>query len=276
MSSTLSPRASLHCARRAHAPEHRRQQRRRRRPSRRRPPGRWPERRASSSAQTMPKRQQHAAAAEVADQVERRHRRLAGAADRVQRAGQRDVVDVVAGARRQRAVLAPAGHAAVDEPRVAREQHVRARGRAAPSRRGGSPRSARRRCAASRARAATPSGVLRSSVTERRPRSITSYRRSRLEAEPRVVRRDRRAARRRPCRRAACRRTGPGRSPRTRAPARRREVPWASSSPAAGAWTARSTGGPRRPRRLRVRGRARSSRGWRKRLQVPRCSARTG
>ena len=72
----------------------------------------------------MPEREQHAAAAEVADQVERRHRRRAGAADRVQHAGERDVVDVVAGALGERAVLAPAGHAAVDEARIAREHDV--------------------------------------------------------------------------------------------------------------------------------------------------------
>ena len=37
--------------------------------------------------------------------------------------GHGDVVDVVAGARRQRSVLAPAGHPPVDQPRVARRQH---------------------------------------------------------------------------------------------------------------------------------------------------------
>ena len=45
--------------------------------------------------------EQHAAAAEVADQVERRHRRLAGAAEWAERAGERDVVDVVAGGLRR-------------------------------------------------------------------------------------------------------------------------------------------------------------------------------
>ena len=45
-------------------------------------------------------REQHAAAAEIAHQVQRRNRRLAGAADGVQRAAERDVVDVVSGARR--------------------------------------------------------------------------------------------------------------------------------------------------------------------------------
>ena len=63
--------------------------------------------------------QQHAAAAHVADEVQRGQRALAGAAEVVQRAGHRDVVDVVAGVVRQRTVLAPARHAAVDQPRVA-------------------------------------------------------------------------------------------------------------------------------------------------------------
>ena len=53
-------------------------------------------------------------------------RNIARAAERVQRARQRDVVDVVAGFLRHRAVLAPAGHAAVDEPGVVGEELVRA------------------------------------------------------------------------------------------------------------------------------------------------------
>ena len=69
-------------------------------------------------------REQHPAAAEVADEVERRDRCAARAPDRVEHAGERDVVDVVAGARRERAVLAPAGHAAVDELRIRGEQDV--------------------------------------------------------------------------------------------------------------------------------------------------------
>src|SRR5439155_15465034 len=62
--------------------------------------------------------EQHAAAAEVAHQVERRHRRLAFASESVQHAGEGDVIDVVAGARRKRPALAPAGHAAVNQARV--------------------------------------------------------------------------------------------------------------------------------------------------------------
>ena len=65
-------------------------------------------------------RQQHRTATEIADIVERRHRRLARTPDGVQRTGDRDVVDVVPGDLRQRPVLAPAGHAAVNKTRIAR------------------------------------------------------------------------------------------------------------------------------------------------------------
>ena len=44
--------------------------------------------------------------------------------DRSEGAGERDVVDVVAGRGRERTVLAPAGHASVDEAGVARQAHV--------------------------------------------------------------------------------------------------------------------------------------------------------
>jgi CRP/FNR family transcriptional regulator, anaerobic regulatory protein len=52
-------------------------------------------------------REHHAAAAKIADQVERRHRRFAGAADARKRTDDRDVVDVVSGSLRERAVLSP-------------------------------------------------------------------------------------------------------------------------------------------------------------------------
>ena len=65
--------------------------------------------------------QQHAAAAEVAHQVQRRHRRRVGPAERPQRAADGDVVDVVSGHRGHGPVLAPARHAAVDQPAVAGE-----------------------------------------------------------------------------------------------------------------------------------------------------------
>ena len=66
-----------------------------------------------------PHQQEHAAAAVVAHEVERGHGVAARGADGGQRPGQREVVEVVAGAGGERSVLAPAGHAGVDEPRVA-------------------------------------------------------------------------------------------------------------------------------------------------------------
>ncbi len=70
--------------------------------------------------------QQHGATATVGNQVERHHRLAAGLADGVQRAGQGQVVDVMPSRVGQRAGLAPAGHAAVDETRVGGEAIVRA------------------------------------------------------------------------------------------------------------------------------------------------------
>lgn len=63
---------------------------------------------AASGSFPLPQRgqqtheQEHRAAAEVADQVERRRRRLTGSPDRIQHTGQREVVDVVAGPHRER------------------------------------------------------------------------------------------------------------------------------------------------------------------------------
>ena len=68
--------------------------------------------------------EQHAAAAEVADEIERRHRPSAFFADGVQGRGQRDVVDVVPGRVCHGAGLSPAGHAPVDERRVPFEADI--------------------------------------------------------------------------------------------------------------------------------------------------------
>ena len=84
----------------------------------------WPERPDSTSAARDAERHEHPAAAEVADDVDRRRGLRARAAEVRERAAERDVVDVVAGGLRVRAVLAPAGHAAVDELRVAGEADV--------------------------------------------------------------------------------------------------------------------------------------------------------
>ncbi len=77
-------------------------------------------------------REHHPAAAHVADEVERHDRVTVRGPDRTERAREPDVVDVVARLLGQRALLAPAGHAAVHEPRVAREARRPDRGRAAP------------------------------------------------------------------------------------------------------------------------------------------------
>jgi hypothetical protein len=62
---------------------------------------------------------QHPAAAKIAEQVRRELRRTAGPAQRVQRADAGDVADVVPDGGGQRAVLPPARHTRVDQPRVA-------------------------------------------------------------------------------------------------------------------------------------------------------------
>src|SRR3546814_21109578 len=49
---------------------------------------------------------------------ERDRRRRAFAADRVERPGDSDIVDVMAGARRERAILPPPGHPAIDQRRI--------------------------------------------------------------------------------------------------------------------------------------------------------------
>lgn len=61
------------------------------------------------------------AARVVADQVGGDHGRLVRLADHGQGAGEREVGDVVSGALGERPVLAPAGHPAVDELRIAGE-----------------------------------------------------------------------------------------------------------------------------------------------------------
>ena len=72
-----------------------------------------------------PESEVHAAAAEVANEVERQNRGLALPADVVQGAGQRDVVDVVTSSGGVRTLLAPAGHPAVDQSRVAGQTVLR-------------------------------------------------------------------------------------------------------------------------------------------------------
>ena len=68
--------------------------------------------------------QEQRAAAKVADQVQR-DRRALGRPDGMQRAGQREVIDVVTRHLRVGSALAPTRHASVHQPRVARESDVR-------------------------------------------------------------------------------------------------------------------------------------------------------
>ncbi|MCY1361398.1 hypothetical protein D9M69_480640 [compost metagenome] len=63
--------------------------------------------------------------ADIAHQAGRRQRRLARLAGVPEGAGQGDVIEVVAGGLGQRPLLAPAGHAAIDQPGIERQAHVR-------------------------------------------------------------------------------------------------------------------------------------------------------
>ena len=98
--------------------------------------------------------EEHAAAAEVADEVQRRHRCLTGAADVGEGAGERDVVDVVAGPRRVRARPGPTRSCGRTPASGCGRGTRPVRRPAAPSPPAGTPRSARRR--ARRGRAASP------------------------------------------------------------------------------------------------------------------------
>lgn len=62
--------------------------------------------------------QEHGTAPEISHQVERRGRRITGAAHRVEQPGETYVVQVVPGILGERALLTPTGDACVDEPRI--------------------------------------------------------------------------------------------------------------------------------------------------------------
>ena len=116
---------------------------------------------------------ERAAAAEVGEQVDRRDRRVTLGAEVPQHARDREVVDVVADVARERAVLAPPGHARVDEPRVARPARV---GPDAEPFGDAGPEAFEQHVGAARTAAArrpAPSGCFRSTPMLRRPRSIT-------------------------------------------------------------------------------------------------------
>ena len=165
--------------------------------------------------------EQHAAAGEVAEHVDRRGGRLAGPAQRLERAGERDVVDVVAGHRRPRSLLPPAGEPAVDQARVAGQADVGPD--AEPLGDAGAPH------------VDQSVGAFDEPEHELRTRGVLQVDGDRaLAPVQRVARRRRRAwpcgprragrcaARSRRGRRAACRRTARGRGRRTPAPASRR------------------------------------------------------
>ena len=121
-----------------------------------------------------PEGEQHAAAAEVADEVERRHRRLAAAADRLERAGQRDVVDVVAGGVRVRARPGPSRSCGRRRASGCGSRHTSG---PRPSRSitpGRKPSMSASACSTRSSTVATPSGCFRSTPIERRPRFSTS------------------------------------------------------------------------------------------------------
>ena len=112
----------------------------------------------------QPEGEQHPAAPEVGHQVERRRRQLAGATDVGERAGHRRVGDVVAGGLGQRALLAPAGHAPVDEPRVPGEAVVRSDAEPLGHPRPEALERARRHCSTRRSTTSAPPGALRSTA----------------------------------------------------------------------------------------------------------------
>jgi hypothetical protein len=70
-------------------------------------------------------RKEEASTTEIAKQVERWHRRSTGATDCVEHARQRYVVEVVTRGVRERSVLPPPRHSAIDEPRVSVQAGIR-------------------------------------------------------------------------------------------------------------------------------------------------------
>ena len=154
------------------------------------------------------------AAAEVADQVERHLRRPAGAADRVQRAGERDVVDVVPGGAARAGRPGPSRSSGRRPARVAGQARRPVRRRAARRRRAGRPRAARRPGRPGRAPRPPRAGCLRSTATDGRPRLSRSCAGAAERGAP--ARAGRPGSRRRRGRRAASRRTAPARDRRAR------------------------------------------------------------
>ena len=192
-------------------------------------------------------------AGEVAEQVERRHRRVGRRGARAEGTGDGDVGDVVPRGAGRRAVLAPAGHPAVDEAPAGGPGSRRGRPRGARRHRVACPRGGGRTRATRSSTRRTSSGCLRSSATERLPRPSTS------------------------CSGGTTARAGPpGRSMRTTSAPRS-----ASSMPANGAGPMPASSTTRRPVRGPVTGAAWAARRGRRPRSTPagcdrRCAGRPG
>ena len=147
---------------------------------------------------------------------------LAGAAEVRERAGERDVVDVVAGGLRHTGRPGPSRSCGRRRACGLRARHTSG---PRPSRSvtpGRKPSMSASACSTSRSTGSTPVGVLEVDADRRAGRGTASSRFGLSNAPAiRPARRGRRARRRRPCRRAASRRTGPARS----RPARRSSPP---------------------------------------------------
>ena len=71
-------------------------------------------------------RKQHATTTEITNQIQWRNGPLAAAADGMQGAAQRNIIDVVTRRLSQRPLLAPAGHTPINQFRVTRQAVLRA------------------------------------------------------------------------------------------------------------------------------------------------------
>ena len=189
-----------------------------------------PERLASTSAADDAEGQQHAAAAEVADQVERRRWGASPARPiGCEGAGEGDVVDVVAGRLGVGAVLAPAGHAAVDERAGCGRGRRRDRSPSRSATPGRKPSISTSAFSTSRSSVSTPVGVLQVDADRAAAPGQDVAWAGRPDRRPSPPPPGRRGSRRRPCRPASSRRTDRGRCRRSRRPSPPRVDPCRAS-----------------------------------------------
>ena len=167
----------------------------------------WPDVRASSRAASTPMTRYVEPPPKSPSRLLGKCGRAAVLAQAVQGAGDADVVEVVAGRLGQRPGLSPAGHPAVDQPRVAGPAVLGAE----PETLGGAGAQAldqrRRRARPGRGPGRVRRGCLRSTATLGRPRVSTSCV---AVAERAAARAARAGSRRRRGRPGSCRRAGPG------------------------------------------------------------------